>query len=333
MLKLNVIKPVDQSWSIKKISEEASPVGWESVFEDAKNELRDVSDVLDEQERLYGTYYPLKKDIFAAFNITQLKDVKVVIVGQDPYHQSVSINGRNVPRATGLSFSVRREDGIPSSLNNIYTEIENTVHGFRKPDHGDLRQWAKQGVLLLNTCLTVRQRQAGSHGDIWLGFMSKVFKAISVVNPSCIYLLWGREAQKIKPMLGERSVVLEAMHPSGFSARKGFFGCNHFNITNEKLVQQGKVGINWKISRLSELDAPKVHVNRNPNFTPVHVNNLHPINTKNISENKEKPSLPPPIPEIKMNLSPQITNVKTNFQNPNIQNTQITGLPIINHVV
>jgi len=193
MLTLNVIKePVDQNWSIERITTETPPVTWESVFEDAKHELHDVSLVLDEQEKMYGTYYPLKRDIFAAFNYTPLNNVKVVILGQDPYHQSVNINGKTLPRSVGLSFSVRQEDSIPSSLRNIYTELADTVRGFRIPDHGDLREWARQGVLLLNTCLTVRPGQPGSHGDIWLGFINKVFKAIAVTNPYCIFMLWGR---------------------------------------------------------------------------------------------------------------------------------------------
>lgn len=265
MLTLNVMRqPVDQTWSIERIATEAPPRTWEDVFEDAKAELHDVSTILDEQERTYGQYYPLKKDIFAAFQYTPLSNVKVVILGQDPYHQTININGAALPRAVGLSFSVRREDSIPSSLQNIYTELANTVRGFTKPDHGDLREWATQGVLLLNSCLTVRPGQPGSHGDIWLGFINKVFKAIAAVNPYCIYMLWGREAQKVKPMLGERSIILEAAHPSGLSARRGFFGCNHFNLANDALIRQGKVGINWKISTLAELTSPSTRLNTLP---------------------------------------------------------------------
>lgn len=257
MLTLNVMKqPIDQTWNIERITTEAPPRTWENVFKDAKAELRDISMILDEQERTYGQYYPLKKDIFAAFHYTPLSNVKVVILGQDPYHQTININGVTLPRAVGLSFSVRREDTIPSSLQNIYTELANTVRGFTKPDHGDLREWTSQGVLLLNSCLTVRPGQPGSHGDIWLGFINKVFKAIASVNPNCVYMLWGREAQKVKPMLGERSIILEAAHPSGLSARRGFFGCNHFNLANDSLIRQGKVGINCRISSVSELTTP-----------------------------------------------------------------------------
>lgn len=286
MLTLNVMKqPIDQTWSIERIASEAPPRTWEEVFEDAKAELHDVSMILDEQERTYGQYYPLKKDIFAAFQYTPLSNVKAVILGQDPYHQTININGAAVPRAVGLSFSVRREDSIPSSLQNIYTELANTVRGFTKPDHGDLREWASKGVLLLNSCLTVRPGQPGSHGNIWLGFINKVFKAIAAVNPYCVYTLWGREAQKLKPMLCERSIILEAAHPSGLSARRGFFGCNHFNLANDALIRQGKVGINWRISTLSELTAPPLlnilpynpNTGHQPILAPVDVNLLPTI--------------------------------------------------------
>jgi len=280
MIKLNIVtKPIDQTWTIKRIAQERPSPRWESVFTDSEHELADISDVLDEQERLHGMYYPLKKDIFAALNYTPLTNVKVVILGQDPYHQTILLNGISMPRAVGLSFSVHREDSIPSSLQNIYTELANTVRGFRKPDHGDLREWANQGVLLLNACLTVRPNMAGSHGDIWLGFIRRVFKAITIANPYCIYMLWGREAQKLRPMLGEHSIVLEAAHPSGLSARRGFFGCNHFNLANEALIRQGKVGINWSISSSEVLQGsgtsigtPIVHHTANvhqPIFAPI----------------------------------------------------------------
>jgi len=317
MLTLNVMKqPIDQSWSIERITTEAPPITWEKVFEDAKAELQDVSSILDEQEKLHGQYYPLKKDIFAAFQYTTLNNVKVVILGQDPYHQTININGISLPRAVGLSFSVRREDNIPSSLQNIYIELANTVRGFTKPEHGDLREWARQGILLLNTCLTVHPGQPGSHGDIWLGFINKVFKAIAAVNPYCIYILWGREAQKVKPMLGERSIILEAAHPSGLSAKRGFFGCNHFNMANEALIRQGKIGINWKISSLSELNAP---VNSN--------------NSSLITHMEHRPILAPVNTELLPSIIPVVTVPHGNSKTKESQSGYISGpLPIIPNI-
>ena len=257
MLRLNIIRPqpaIDETWSVERIAREAPPPTWEEVFKDALPELHDVTAVLTEQERDYGAYYPLRKDIFAAFQNTRLTNVKVVILGQDPYHQTISLDGKAIPRAMGLSFSVRKGDAIPASLNNIYKELQ-SVKTFVKPDHGDLTEWTHQGVLLLNTSLTVRPNCANSHGNIWHGFVSKVIKAIATVNPYCIYLLWGREAQNLRPMLRERNIALEAAHPSGFSAMKGFFNCNHFNLVNDLLVKQGKVPINWSITSLAELRA------------------------------------------------------------------------------
>lgn len=314
MLTLNIVpsphKAIDQTWSIERIAKEAPPRTWEKVFADAAPELHDASIALGEKESLYGPYYPLKKDIFAAFNYTPLNNVKVVIFGQDPYHQTVHINNQTLPRAVGMSFSVRLEDSIPSSLNNIYKELENSVRGFKRPDHGDLREWASQGVLLLNQCLTVKPGTAGSHGlDVWMGFINKVLKAIAVANPNCIFLLWGRHAQKLKPLLGERSIIFEASHPSGYSVQKGFFGCNHFNLVNEALIKQGKVGINWRISTRAELKSgPKVAPLPPPALTD-HKAQLAPIDVITLStmipvkssptEKKESPTrITPPLPII-----------------------------------
>jgi uracil-DNA glycosylase len=236
---------INKDWNIYQISKKFPPNSWEKVFKEAKNELKDVSEILQKDEEKNGEFFPLKSDIFRAFYLTPLTNTKVVIIGQDPYHNNVFLNGKTLPRAVGMSFSVRRDDAIPSSLQNIFTELSNTVKGFKPPCSGDLSTWAYQGVLLLNTCLTVRPGKPGSHGEIWLGFIYRVFKAISEVNPSCIFLLWGKEAQKLKTMIGEKSVILEAAHPSGFSARRGFFGCNHFNEVNKILLKQGKSEIKW----------------------------------------------------------------------------------------
>ena len=338
MITLNILnKPIDQTWSVERIASEAPPITWEDVFRDANPELHDVSIILREEEEKFGTYYPLRKDTFASFNYTPLNNVKVVILGQDPYHQTISVNGASVPRAVGLSFSVRQEDSIPSSLQNIYTELSNTVRGFSKPDHGDLREWARQGVLLLNTCLTVKPNQAGSHGDIWLGFMNKVFKAIATVNPYCIYLLWGREAQKVKPMLGERSITFEAAHPSGLSARRGFFGCNHFNLVNETLIRHGKVGINWRISSLAEIRNPiSLGISSPPPTQPIQIHKpiLVPVNVDNLTHimphiTVGMPTiLGPPTDTIAIRgLLPIIPNTKKTYLFPMVGFRNITKAP------
>ena len=251
MLKLNIIdEEIEENWTIEKICNRYIPPSWDDVFSASKEELKIISQILEKQEKIFGQIYPLKKDIFNALYHTPLKSVNVVIIGQDPYHQSININGKVVPRATGLSFSVRREDIIPISLKNIYTELINSVRGFVQPEHGDLTEWAKQGVLMLNSCLTVNPNSPGSHGEIWSGFTKNIFKEIAKINPNCIYVLWGREAQKMKALIGEKSIILEAAHPSGLSARKGFFGCNHFNIINENLVKFNKKPITWTCENL-----------------------------------------------------------------------------------
>lgn len=256
MLRLHIRKQVSDDWNVSEIAQRDTPHTWEAVFADAHQEIEDVAAILATQPE----YYPLKKDIFNAFHQTPLPKVRVVIFGQDPYHQAVTINGQTVPRATGLSFSVRKGDSIPSSLQNIFKELHQSVRGFQKPDNGDLTSWCEQGVLMLNSCLTVRPREAGSHGEIWHGFIRKVLKAISVVNPNCIYVMWGKEAQKLAGMIVSPRYTLTAAHPSGFSAARGFFGCNHFNQINDILVKLGGMGITWSIPSRSEGYATTTHV-------------------------------------------------------------------------
>jgi len=188
---------------------------------DAKAELDDINDILEGEEKINGMYFPLKANLFKAFELTLLEKVKVVLIGQDPYHDLIA----NHPRAIGVSFGVSRQANIPPSLRNIYKELQRSVPGFT---HGDLTYWAQQCVLLLNMCLTVRPHQPESHGDIWLGFINKVINVICQQNPKCVFMLLGRKAQKIEKMLGERALVLKTSHPSSFSANKGFIGSNIF---------------------------------------------------------------------------------------------------------
>jgi len=167
----------------------------------------------------------------------------VVIIAQDPYF---GINSDGTPQAQGLAFSVKKGEKIPSSLINIYKELSNSIPNFTKPNHGCLENWSKQGVLLLNSCLTVRPGDPGCHKELWYSFIKKVINSIIDNNPYCIFILWGRQAQKIRKMLGERVTVLEAAHPSGLSC-KNFLGCNHFNQVNELLIEKNQTPINWQI--------------------------------------------------------------------------------------
>ncbi|MEP1552280.1 MAG: uracil-DNA glycosylase [Paraglaciecola sp.] len=195
-----------------------------------------------ENERAAGkTIYPSSQDVFKAFSLTELNKVKVVILGQDPYH------GPN--QAHGLSFSVLPGIKTPPSLVNIYKELATDIEGFRIPEHGCLNAWAEQGVLLLNTVLTVEQGKAHSHAKIgWEQFTDHVITQLNQQKQGLVFLLWGSHAQKKGAMIDtQQHYILEAPHPSPLSAYRGFFGCRHFSKTNEILQQQNKAVINWQV--------------------------------------------------------------------------------------
>lgn len=193
----------------------------------------------------YSTHviYPNADDIFNAFHFTPLSDVKVVILGQDPYH--------NVNQAHGLCFSVKPEVDIPPSLVNIYKELEDDL-GCSIPNHGYLKKWADQGVLLLNTVLTVRAHQAASHqGKGWETFTDAVIQAVNEQDRPIVFILWGKPAQTKKKMLtNPKHLILEAPHPSPLSAYRGFFGSKPFSKTNEYLKENGIEPIDWQIESI-----------------------------------------------------------------------------------
>ena len=194
------------------------------------------------QERQSHIIYPPGSKIFAAFDHTSFDHVKVVILGQDPYH------GRG--QAHGLCFSV--PDGIPAppSLVNIFKEIQDDL-GIAVPGHGNLEHWADQGVLLLNATLTVRANQAGSHqGKGWEEFTNAVISKLSELKSGIVFLLWGRYAQAKSALIDQnKHLILKAAHPSPFSAYNGFFGCRHFSKANEYLEKNGKKPIDWHLSQ------------------------------------------------------------------------------------
>lgn len=191
-----------------------------------------------EAERQAGkVIYPPAKDVFNAFRYTEFQDVKVVILGQDPYH------GPN--QAHGLCFSVLPGIKTPPSLVNMYKELAQDIQGFQIPAHGYLEAWAKQGVLLLNTVLTVEQGKAHSHASLgWETFTDKVIEAINQHQQGVVFLLWGSHAQKKGRFIDRhKHVVLTAPHPSPLSAHRGFLGCKHFSQANQHLLDQGKQAI------------------------------------------------------------------------------------------
>ncbi len=182
--------------------------------------------------------FPPKKELFTAFNLCTFDTVRVVILGQDPYH------GAN--QAHGLCFSVNKEVRTPPSLKNIYKELATDVQK-EIPDHGDLRDWAKQGVLLINATLTVEQKKPGSHQKKgWEQFTDEVIKTISTQKEHVVFLLWGNFAKsKIDLIDQSKHLVLTTTHPSPFSAYRGFLGCKHFSKTNTYLKKMGLKPIKW----------------------------------------------------------------------------------------
>lgn len=193
----------------------------------------------------YSRYviYPPAEDIFNAFHFTPLSKVKVVILGQDPYH--------GPDQAHGLCFSVKKEVDIPPSLVNIYKELNSDI-GCYKPDNGYLKKWAEQGVLMLNTVLTVRSGAANSHqGKGWEQFTDATIQAVNAQDRPIVYMLWGRPARAKKPMLvNSKHLVIESAHPSPLSAYKGFFGTKPFSRANEFLSQNGVTPIDWQIENI-----------------------------------------------------------------------------------
>ncbi|BBC40976.1 uracil-DNA glycosylase [Photobacterium damselae subsp. piscicida] len=185
--------------------------------------------------------YPPEDDVFSAFTATPLDQVKVVILGQDPYH--------GPDQAHGLSFSVKPGVKTPPSLANMYKELATDIDGFTIPEHGYLQSWAEQGVLLLNTVLTVEQGNAHSHAKIgWETFTDKVIEHIDQECEGVIFLLWGAHAQKKgKKINTQKHHVLKSAHPSPLSAYRGFFGCQHFSQTNTLLQAMNKTPITWQV--------------------------------------------------------------------------------------
>lgn len=195
---------------------------------------------LENEQKTGQQIFPKGSNIFAAFETTPFYEVKVVILGQDPYH--------GTGQAHGLSFSVPERVAIPRSLQNIFKEIRDDL-GFEIPKTGNLEKWAKQGVLLLNSTLTVRANQPGSHQKRgWENFTDSVIKNLSAQRSGIVFLLWGKFAQAKEPLIDStKHFILTAAHPSPFSADRGFFGCKHFSRTNEILRREGQAPIDWKL--------------------------------------------------------------------------------------
>lgn len=215
---------------------------WKELInkEGEKQYFKTLNITVREERRLGEKVYPENKDVFNAFKLTPFDDVKVVILGQDPYH--------GAGQAHGLSFSVNKGVRVPPSLRNIYKELATDI-GFKIPDHGNLTAWAQQGVLLLNATLTVREANPNSHASYgWSTFTDTMIKALSDNKEDVVFMLWGAFAQgKSKLIDPVKHRVLCAAHPSPFSADRGFFGCRHFSQANQTLQEVGKTPIIWQL--------------------------------------------------------------------------------------
>ena len=217
---------------------------WKELLQDEfkKDYMINLRTFLQKAKEEGLTIYPSNKLIFNAFNHTPFNKVKVVILGQDPYH------GYN--QAQGLSFSVQKNMKFPPSLQNIFKELQAEFEDFKYPSHGDLTQWADQGVLLLNATLSVEANKAGSHQNQgWETFTDKVISTISDHQTGVVFLLWGKFAQAKAELINvNKHHVLTSAHPSPFSAHTGFFGNDHFKKTNDILKKNGEAEIDWQIN-------------------------------------------------------------------------------------
>lgn len=217
--------------------------GWDEklkpLFEDER--YLKIREFLKEE---YSTrvIYPDMYDLFNCFRYTPFNELKAVLLGQDPYHER--------GQAHGLCFSV--QDGIapPPSLENMFKELKTDI-GMERPQSGNLTKWAKEGVLLLNTTLTVREHAANSHSKCgWAWFTDSVIKLISDEKENVVFILWGGNARSKKPLIdSKKHLILECAHPSPLSAYNGFFGCKHFSKTNEYLINHGKSPIDWDLNK------------------------------------------------------------------------------------
>ena len=214
---------------------------WDSVLaeEFEKDYFLRIKSFIDEEYQT-KTVYPPYEEIFNAFKLTPIDNVKVVILGQDPYHEA--------GQAHGLAFSTPDGRPIPRSLKNIFKEI-NAEYGYPIPESGCLESWAKQGVFLLNTVLTVEDGNANSHSKCgWQTFTDNVIRILNNQDQKIVFLLWGKQAEKKKELItNPNHLVLVTSHPSPFSARRGFLGCNHFKLANEYLARNNIDEIDWKL--------------------------------------------------------------------------------------
>ncbi|MEZ8244631.1 uracil-DNA glycosylase [Vibrio splendidus] len=222
----------------------SAPKSWESIINDERDKeyFQSVLAFVEQQRKSGKIIYPPQEQVFSAFDMTPFESVRVVILGQDPYH--------GAKQAHGLAFSVLPGVKIPPSLRNMYKELAQDIDGFEIPSHGYLDTWASQGVLMLNTVLTVEEAKAHSHAKCgWETFTDTIIAELNQRSEPIIFLLWGAHAQKKGQAIdADKHHVLTAPHPSPLSAHRGFFGCQHFSTTNKLLSSMDQQPIDWRLS-------------------------------------------------------------------------------------
>ncbi|MFS1488037.1 uracil-DNA glycosylase [Vibrio splendidus] len=221
----------------------SAPKTWESIINDEREKayFQSVLAFVEQQRNSGKTIYPPQEQVFSAFDMTSFESVRVVVLGQDPYH--------GVSQAHGLAFSVLPGVKIPPSLRNMYKELAQDIESFEIPSHGYLDSWASQGVLMLNTVLTVEEAKAHSHAKCgWETFTDAIIAELNQRSEPIIFLLWGAHAQKKGQAIdADKHHVLTAPHPSPLSAHRGFFGCQHFSTTNKLLSSMDQQPIDWRL--------------------------------------------------------------------------------------
>ena len=219
------------------------PNSWTEVLraEQAQPYFQDLQTRIAMARAQGAIIYPPADKVFEALRLTPFEQVKVVILGQDPYHGAA--------QAHGLAFSVPIGTAVPPSLANIYKELATDIDGFQIPQHGHLQHWAEQGVLLLNTVLTVPEALAHAHASWgWETYTDAIIRELSTQRSGLVFMLWGKHAQKKGQVIDRsRHLVLEAPHPSPLSVYRGFYGCRHFSLANAYLTQHGQPAINWQV--------------------------------------------------------------------------------------
>lgn len=230
------------------------PPLWEEFFTENMEMIKNIIS----QIKKYGTFYPQEQDLFDAFNYCGPDEINVIIIGQDPYPGV--IKGTNICRATGKSFSQHKRDRIAPSLSNIYSELERDISGFRRPDHGDLSEWALQGVLLLNKALSfcpdLEKSKSDRYKRLWEPFIINVIKEVIKYNKKCIFVMWGLDAQKVEKLIPVKApCMLKCGHPSTLNRKGDFQGCGHFSMINKILTKLEKDTIDWRITSIRKDDS------------------------------------------------------------------------------